>query len=260
MHLGTSSLRSKTEAMFIPSTLKASQHPDFCQPEPLSLNHGTNLIHFTSKFKYLGSIITPSLDDEAEIKHRISKAKQRMGLLYHVFQSNEIDLKTKHLIYITGPLNTLLWGCESWSMKESTLAKLQAFHHTAIRRILNIHWKRMKDQRITNDDIRHKFRNIPPIETFLIRRTLRYLGKIVQNDNSIPRQLLGAWVLGPRKIGRPQHYCNHMFHFALSNLFPSLSDKALFTEWVPLAKDVSRWSNLIQQNFQLFNTTEEEEH
>ena len=184
---------------------------------------------------------------------------QNMGLLYHVFQSKEIDLKTKHLIYITGPLNTLLWGCESWSLKESLLLKLQAFHHSSIRRILNIHWKRMKDQKITNEQIRSKFNNIPSIETFMIRRTLRYLGKIVQNDFSIPRQLLGAWVFGSRKVGRPQHYCNHMFHFALSNLFPSISEKARFNEWLHLAKDVPRWTNLIQHNFKIFNTEIDDE-
>ena len=112
-----------------------------------------------------------------------------------------------------------------------------------------------RDLHITNEQVRNKFNSIPSIETFINRRTLRYLGKIARSElsSSIPRKLLGAWVFGSRKIGRPQHYCNHSFSQALSSLLPQLSDKCLFSEWFHLAKDESSWNSLIVSNYQCFN-------
>ena len=137
MHVGFENKASKTEAMFFPASLEEAKHPDFCQPNYIILPNNC-FISYTSSFKYLGAIITPELDDCKEIQHRIAKAKRYMGLLFHVFASRDISLKVKQLIYITGPLNTLLWGCETWAMKQSILTKVEAFHHTAIRRILHI--------------------------------------------------------------------------------------------------------------------------
>ena len=90
-------------------------------------------VHFTNKFKYLGSLITPLLNEDSEIEARINKAKSIMGASKYFFDNKDINKRVKSEIYVAGPLNALLWGCESWNLTKQNLNKLTAFHHSAIR-------------------------------------------------------------------------------------------------------------------------------
>jgi hypothetical protein len=44
----------------------------------------------------------------------------------------------KHSIYTSFAVNTALWGCESWNLSAKNQKQLESFHHSSIRRILNI--------------------------------------------------------------------------------------------------------------------------
>ena len=134
MHLGSPNTKSKSEAMFFPSSLKQAKE-DFNNnilPQKILLPDDKN-IHFVNKFKYLGTIITPLLNEDIEIETRIAKAKPLMGAAKHFFDNKDVDKRIKSQIYVAGPLNALLWGCESWNLTKNNLRKLTAFHHGAIR-------------------------------------------------------------------------------------------------------------------------------
>jgi hypothetical protein len=114
MHLGSPNTKSKSEAMFFPSSLKQAKE-DFNNnilPQKILLPDDKN-IHFVNKFKYLGTIITPLLNEDIEIETRIAKAKSLMGAAKHFFDNKDVDKRIKSQIYVAGPLNALLWGCES---------------------------------------------------------------------------------------------------------------------------------------------------
>ena len=114
MHLGSENTKSKSEAMFFPFSLKQARN-DFLDnklPEDLLLPNGKK-VHYVNKFKYLGSIITPLLNEDAEIEARIKKAKSIMGASKYFFDNKDVCKKIKSQIYVAGPLNALLWGCES---------------------------------------------------------------------------------------------------------------------------------------------------
>jgi len=131
MHRGKRNLKSKTKAMFFPSSLSAAMN----QMELLqtfTLNNDENCIHFTDRFKYLSAIIMPCLMEDAEIKAQIKQAKSQMGILKHFFNCKDVTQQVKYWIYITGPLNTLLWGSKSLNISEHNHDKLQAFPHSSI--------------------------------------------------------------------------------------------------------------------------------
>jgi len=46
--------------------------------------------------------------------------------------------------------------------------KLRSPHHSAIRRILEITWSRVREERITNKEVRHHFLQIPDVDAFII--------------------------------------------------------------------------------------------
>ena len=256
MHSGTKNQKSKTEAMYIPASLMAASCKSTL-PLEFKINGEVNTIHFANKFKYLGSIITPCLTEDAEIESRIKKAKSQMGILQHFFSCKDVSQCVKYWIYLSGPLNMLLWGTESWNISEHNRDKLRAFHHSAIRRILGIWMDEVMECRITNEQVRKWFENIPPIDDFIARRTWNYLGKVLRGKSeTIPKMMLGAWVSAPRKAGRPQSNLKDNFIQTLKVILKGqISDEANFKEWFPIATNEDHWNLLLEEHFKEFYET-----
>jgi len=101
---------------------------------------------------------------------RIRKAKSLMGAAKHFFDNKDVNKRIKSQIYVAGPLNALLWGCESWNLTKNNLHKLAVFHHGTIRRILGIKWNQVREQHQKNKEVRGLLCNIPNIDAFIHRR------------------------------------------------------------------------------------------
>lgn len=116
MHVGSSTSKSKSEAMFFPASLKQAKtevlNGTSILPSDLILPNEKR-VHFVHKFKYLGSIITPLLNKDAKVEARINKAKSLMGIARTFYDSKDVNKRTKYQIYVAGPLNTLLWGVQN---------------------------------------------------------------------------------------------------------------------------------------------------
>jgi hypothetical protein len=89
-----------------------------------------------------------------------------------------------------GPVNTLLWGCESWEITADIRRKLETFYHSSIRRILFIGWEQMKEQRIANEMARRQFWNIPPLRALINRRIWQFFRKMhcSYDNNNFPKK------------------------------------------------------------------------
>jgi len=94
-----------------------------------------------------------------------------IGLAKHFFNNKDVDIRTKHNVYTLLAINTVLWGCKSWNLSAKNKKQLESFHHSAIRRILNIKWEQVRNERIRNKQVRFRFCNIPKIESFINKRT-----------------------------------------------------------------------------------------
>lgn len=95
MHLDSYTAKSKSEVMFFPASLKQAKSLSTLLLEDIILLND-NRIHFASKYKYLGSIITPLLNEDTEIDSRIKKAKSLMGFSKLYFDNKDVD---RHLKY-----------------------------------------------------------------------------------------------------------------------------------------------------------------
>ena len=133
------------------------------------------------------------------------------------------------------PINLLLWGCESWALKQSDRDKIQRFHSKAIRRILNINMIEVCNQQITNEQIYMKF-NVDPIENVMVNKQLHWLGKVANMpENRIPRKFLNAWHRASRPVGRPQQTMRHTYIHALqlAKFIPEDDYSGKLADWVP---------------------------
>jgi hypothetical protein len=111
------------------------------ETQPIQVEDG--YVTFCRHFKYLGSFISFGLCDDYDIKKRVTAATQSMGALKNVWDSPHLDIWSKYLLFRAIPMNLLLWGCETWSMRKALSNKLEVFLHRNIRRILRISMFRM---------------------------------------------------------------------------------------------------------------------
>ena len=156
-------------------------------------------VSFTENFKYLGSWISYDLHDTFDVESRISKANQAMGALKFFWDSDEVDIRSKYLIYMAIPMNLLTWGCESWALTKILIKKLEVFHMRSIRRILRIKWSDVMEDRIRNSKVRRMFYNINTVEIQMAKRRLTFIGRVVRMDkNKVPGRLISAWIGGKK--------------------------------------------------------------
>ena len=265
MHLGSEKSKSKSEAMFFPASLKQAKNESDNNILPADLLLPNNKkVHYVTKFKYLGSIITPLLNEDIEIQTRIAKAKSIMGASKSFFDNKDVDKRINAQIYIAGPLNALLWGCEAWNLTKLNLNKLTAFHHSAIRRILGIKWDQVRQKHIKNKEVRGMLCNMPNVDAFITRRTATYIGKITRSDNdAFPKKFLAAWINKSKKSGAPQLTCNNNFAESIQKILapekPLSSKQAPLCEWIHLAKDEASWLSYIDHYFETCRNTDFED-
>ena len=91
-----------------------------------------------------------------------------MAALKNLWDNDNIDMKTKYLFFLAIPINLLLWGCESWALKETAFDKLDVFIHRSVRRILKIKWSEVMDDHFSNKKARATFFNVPDSRSMMI--------------------------------------------------------------------------------------------
>ena len=160
------------------------------------------LIPATESFVYLGSLIHFTLHDTYDMDRRIVKARQMMGALCFDWSWEEIDLGDKVHIYHVFLLSILLWGAETWAMTETHQKRLKTFHHQSIRSILGLQMERIKEERITNDDVRIRFCKIPTISEIIMKRKLTFIGHIMR-EWAATSTVITTWLQDKQPRGRP---------------------------------------------------------
>jgi len=90
-------------------------------PETANVPVSDGYVSFTRTFRYLGSLINFSLRDDDDITARIVAATAAMGALKEVWRNPHLDMFNKYLLFRAIPMNLLLWGAETWSLRKTQL-------------------------------------------------------------------------------------------------------------------------------------------
>ena len=91
-------------------------------------------------FIFLGSKIIADSDCSHEIKRRVLLGRKTMTNLDSVLKSRDITLPTK--VHIVKPMvfPVVMYGCESWTIKNVELQRTDAFELWCWRRLLRVPW------------------------------------------------------------------------------------------------------------------------
>ncbi|KAK3770541.1 hypothetical protein RRG08_059696 [Elysia crispata] len=161
---------------------------------------GGKPLKVVEKFMYLGSVIDHSGGTAGEGRSRVAKARAAFKTLDKIWRDRTISTKTKIRLFNSNVKSALLYGCETWSLNQSSLKKVQTFVNRDLRRILRIFWP----ERIRNEELWNRARQ-RPIREEITQRRWRWLGRTLRKPRkSITRQSLQWNAQGKRSRGRPR--------------------------------------------------------
>jgi hypothetical protein len=100
------------EAMFIPARPMTQEDINAATTD---IVFGTQYVPFTREFQYLGFRMTTDLKDVTDINNQLRQAKGQAAALGTFFHSTA-DTWSKQLIFLAIPVNTALYGAESWTL------------------------------------------------------------------------------------------------------------------------------------------------
>jgi len=170
---------TKTEVMFQPAPGK-----DYCSP---AFTIKGQLLPVVDKFTYLGSTLSRNVHIDDEVVNRISKASSAFGRLRkNVWNRKGLSLSTKLKVYKAIVLAIMLYACETWTVYQRHIRKLNRFHLTCLRKLLRIGWHDM----ILDTEVLRRT-GLPSIDTMLTKAQLRWSGHIVHmGEERLPKRLL----------------------------------------------------------------------
>lgn len=157
-------------------------------------------IECVDQFVYLGSLITSDNDCSKEIGRRIAIAQSSFASLNELWKSGNISIEVKLKLLTTCVFSTLLYACETWTLKQRDIAKLKAFEMRCYRKILKIGWR----QKVTNERIRKDLRRGKTIFDVVKERKLGLFGHICRmREERLIKMMVERNRNWKQRVGRP---------------------------------------------------------
>ena len=176
-----------------------------------------------------------------------------MGAHKEIWSNPNLNTYNKYLLFRAIPMNLLLWGCKTWSLRQSLLDKLEVFLHKSIRRILKISMFHFKDKKIRNETARTSFYAMPCVKNMFAARQLDHIGKLIRGPHDQPaRRMITSCCNETRQVGRPQTTEKNCIVKNLRLLFKDVPLKHIdhygsLKHWIHEASNEKYWNQLINR-------------
>ncbi|XP_078617289.1 uncharacterized protein LOC144885281 [Branchiostoma floridae x Branchiostoma japonicum] len=188
------------------------------------------------EFTYLGSVISSDGGATKDVEARIGKGNAAFVQLRPVWRARNISLRTKLRIFESNFKSILLYGCETWGLRQANMKKLQTFINVRLRYILGIWWP----NKISKNDLLERTGQ-EPVEVTIRRRKWRWIGHTLRKPPpSITRAVLEWNPQGKRRRGRPRLSWRRGVMKDLQHA------KTSWQEAKTTAKDRGRWRHLTE--------------
>ena len=147
-------------------------------------------------FIFLGSKITADGDCSHEIKRCLLLGSKAMTNLDTALKSRDITLLTKFHLVKAMVFPVVMYGCESWTIKNAECQKIDTFELWCWRRLLRVPWTaRRSNQSILKD--------ISPEHSLgaLMKLKLQYFGLLMGRTDSLEKTLTLVMIEGSGENG-----------------------------------------------------------
>ena len=154
-------------------------------------------VEAVTEFLFFGSKIAVDGDWSHEIRRHLPFGKKAMTNLASVLKSTDITLPTKVHIVKDMVFPVVMYGCESWTIKQVEHQRIDASELWRWRRLLRVPWTaRRSDQSI--------LREINPeysLEGLMLKLELQYFGHLMWTADSLEKSLKLGKIEGRRRRG-----------------------------------------------------------
>ena len=148
-------------------------------------------------FIFLGSKITEDGDCSHEIKRRLLLGRKVMTNLESILKSRDITLPTKVLLVKAMVLPVVMYGCESWTIRQPERQRIDAFELWYWRRLLRVPWT----ARISSPFILKEISPEYSLEGLMLKLKLQYFDHLMQRVDSLEKTLMLGGIRGRRRRG-----------------------------------------------------------
>ena len=145
-----------------------------------------------------GSKITADGDCSHEIKRRLLLGRKVMTNLDSIFKSRDITLPTKVCLVKAMVFPVVMYGCESWTVKEAECRRIDAFELWCWRRLLRVPWT----ARRSNQSILKEISPGISLEGMMLKLKLQYFGHLMRRVDSLEKIVMLGGIEGRRRKGR----------------------------------------------------------
>ena len=145
-----------------------------------------------------GSKITADDDCSHEIERHLLFGRKTMTNLDSILKSRDITLPTKVHLIKTMVFPVLMYGCESWTIKQTEHRKIDAFELCCWRRFLRVPWTARRSSKSLLMEISPKY----SLEGLMLNLKLQYFGHLMQRTDSLEKTLMLGMIEGRRRRGR----------------------------------------------------------
>ena len=144
-----------------------------------------------------GSKITADGDCSHEIKRRLLLGRKVRTNLDSILKSR-ITLPTKVHLVKAMVFPVVVYGCESWTVKEAECQRIDAFELWCWRRLLRVPWT----ARRSNQSILEEISPEISLEGLMLKLKLHYFGHLMRSVDSLEKTLMLRGIGGRRRRGR----------------------------------------------------------
>ena len=120
-----------------------------------------------------------------------------MTNLDSIFKSRDITLPTKDRLVKAMVFPVVMYGCESWTVKEAEHQRIDAFELWCWRRLLRVPWT----ARRSNQSILKEISPGISLEGMTLKLELQYFGHLMRSVDSLEKTLMLGGI-GGRRRGR----------------------------------------------------------
>ena len=139
-------------------------------------------VETVSDFILLGSKITADGDCSHEIKRCLLLGSKVMTNLDSIFKSKDITLLTKVRLVKAMVFPVVMYGCESWTVKEAEHQRIDAFELWCWRGLLRVPWTAWRSNQSVLE--------ISPgcsLEGLMLKLKLQYFGHVMRRADALER-------------------------------------------------------------------------
>ena len=156
------------------------------------------MVETVSDFIFGGSKITADGDCSHEIKRHLLLERKVMTNLDRILKSRGITLPTKVRLVKAMVFPVVMYGCESWTIKNSECWRIDDFKLWCWRRLLRVLWTTRRSKQSILKEISTEY----SLEGLILKLKLQYFGHLMGRTDSLEKTLMLEKTEGGRRRGR----------------------------------------------------------